>query len=484
MSIPHHAPDPQACFVRTMISRLLLACWPSILPLMQFGCGDDSVQPDRLLSVSLTPADSTIFVGDAVVYEAKAHYESGTRQPDSVTWAVSNPDVLRLTSEADGRAEVTGIARGESYISATVDGLTDGSLAMVVHVGDVRWVADVRGSTYAGPALDAHGRVYVVGGEDLSAVSPLGQVLFSVPYCNWSELSGSVLPDGTAYTTGNSCVQQHSSEGSLVWQFDDGGTRKGGVAVTSSGGVTFLDTGGVYLIRLSVMGTELWRSPIAASALDQPAIAPAIASNGDTYVPWDSSSSDSRLSRVASDGTLLWTVATSGRVRFASPALADNRIVLGYSSGGVAVFDTTGALLWEQYWGSNGVSSPVIDGAGNIYVQSRSALVSYDVGGTPRWTADSLASDAPIGIGAPTLLSNGQLVVECGGEVCTVNVADGSLVWRSNTEAYVFGSPAVAPEGSIHVQSSEGLVTLWGRTPPLKEGWPTEGGCMGRLRRQ
>jgi hypothetical protein len=469
-------------------SRCLLASYLVILAslLLQVGCSDDRVQPDRLLSVSLSPTDSTIFAGDALTYEAMAEYESGTRQPDSVKWTVSKPEVLSLTVEAGASATVTGMERGEGFVVVEVDDqLVDSAQVTVVQPGDVRWVTDVSYGSYSGPALDAWGRVFVVGGGNLTALSPLGEIVFSVPYCNWSELSGSVLPDGTAYTTGNSCVQRHASDGSLVWQFDDGGTRKGGVAVTSSGGVTFLDTRGLDLYRLSATGAEVWRTPIAESALDQPPIAPAIASNGDTYVPWDSTSTESRLSRVAGDGTLIWTVATSGRVRFASPALADNRIVLAYTSGGVAVFDTAaGATLWEQYWGSTGASSPVIDGSGNIYVQSRAALVSYDAGGTLRWSADLLASSASWGIGAPTLLSNGTLVVECGGEVCAVNASDGSLAWRSNMVANVIGSPAVAPDGTICVQSGEGLVALWGRIPPLKEGWPTEGGGMGRMRSQ
>jgi hypothetical protein len=49
---------------------------------------------------------------------------------------------------------------------------------------------------------------------------------------------------------------------------------------------------------------------------------------------------------------------------------------------------------------------------------------------------------------------------------------------------------AVAPDGTIYVLDNpyytpwSGLIALWGDSPPLTEGWPTEGSGMGRLRRE
>lgn len=164
-------------------------------------------------------------------------------------------------------------------------------------------------------------------------------------------------------------------------------------------------------------------------------------------------------------------------------------------SGGVAVIDTAGVVIWERVL-AGPPSSPVIDGAGNIYIQSTGGLVSYDPGGALRWFADSLAGgSAAFGVGAPTLLVGDALLAPCRREICSVNARDGTLNWRSSfgggpTPAVASTSPAVGADGTVYLVRDVGtgvpseLVALWGRVPPLTQGWPTEGGGMGRLRRQ
>lgn len=118
-------------------------------------------------------------------------------------------------------------------------------------------------------------------------------------------------------------------------------------------------------------------------------------------------------------------------------------------------------------------------------MQSQRALVSYDPAGELLWSADSLGCSGcgTQGVAAPTLLSNGRLVVPCRltGAVCAVAAAAGSLVWRTLTAAISEGSPAVGADGTIYVGAGEELMALWGKAPPLTEGWPTEGRGMGRL---
>lgn len=128
-------------------------------------------------------------------------------------------------------------------------------------------------------------------------------------------------------------------------------------------------------------------------------------------------------------------------------------------------------------------------------MQSGIGLISYDSNGLLRWSADSLKHSCTYSAGAPTLLQDGQLVVPCEvatleSEICAVNSEDGSLLWRSRVGGEAScSSPAVAPDGKIYAvfeapSGGSELVALWNRVPPLAEGWPTEGGGMGRLRRQ
>jgi hypothetical protein len=467
--------------------------------LLQLGCGDDGVQPDKLLSVSLTPTDSTIFVGDAVVYEAVAQYESGTRQPDSVTWTVSNPEVLSLTVEAGGSARVVGLTRGEGYVLCEVEqGIADSAAVEVVQPGDVRWAAEIGGTgATSGPALDRTGRIYVsdwggLGG--LSAFAASGDPLFSVASCRGS-LTPSVTADGHVYTNGQMCVARHNTDGSQDWALPLG-NFDGGIAVASDGSLVVLHGGGVAeLIRVSVDGAVMWRDTLSPDPADQAALAsaPAIGANGDAYVAWSKDVfGPAWFSRVSADGTTIWTVPCIGWAHVVSPALVGDRAITTSRAGNLAVYDTSGVLLWARTWDTTvgGVSSPVVDGEGNIYVQSQKTLISYGAAGNLRWSADSLrCTSCGFNVAAPTLLVGGQLLVQCdssdisGVALCTVDSDDGSLVWRS-TFTGVSGSPAVAADGAIYVTTDAELLALWNVVGPLTEGWPTEGGGMGRLRRQ
>ena len=466
------------------------------------GC-DDATGPEQVVSVSITPADTTILAGDPVTFEAIVEYHSGPGLPDSVVWSVSDVTVLSGPITEDGKARVIGLERGEAYVIAVInDEFVDSAEVTVVRPGDVRWrVEDPGFPTASGPAIDERGRVYTVRIDGapgtLSAVTSAGLFLFSAPAC-WSDLSGSVLPDGTAYTTRADCLQRHTPDGSVEWRVECGSSY-GGVAVDGSGSVACLEevldpVSGIaepVLIRISSDGTELWRVTLGQRTDPTYRAAPVIASNGDIYVPWNADSySENRLSRVTANGTVVWTVPSPGFVDLASPALTEDRVVVSHEAAGVAVFDTSGALIWAETWNPVQVSSPVVDADGNIYVQSTFTLVSFTADGALRWSADSLRSVETARVGAPTLLTGEQLLVTCrnpgqvGDELCAVNAADGSLLWRSAIGSHVEGSPAVASDGTIYTTTNLELIALWSRVPPLSEGWPTGGGGMGRLRSQ
>jgi hypothetical protein len=458
------------------------------------GC-QDTTEPDAVFSMGVAPTRATIAIGGAQTFQTFALYESGRTETLVTGWRVSDPGVLELWVDEDGRAIVVGLEAGEGHVIALIDDRRVDSASVAVAAvgairpGAIRWrLAGYGDETSSGAALDARGTIYTVqavSGMRLTAVTPEGAIVYSRPGC-WAVMAGSVLPDGTAYTMGLDCVRRHGPDGATHWRLDHGATH-GGLAVARDGSVAVI--GGVGLVLISPDGTERWRAPGPVIARHYRS-APIIAGNGDVYVAWGHALRF-WLAQYSREGEIIGAVTLPGEVNGAVPALDGTRVVLTHLDGRVTVVEA-GAVLWERDWTTEGrISSAAIDGDGNIYIQSRDLLVSYGADGTLRWSADSLSlrnydSEIP----TPTLLSDNRLLTACRDgastdpvELCLVDAADGSLVWRTALGGQITGSPAVAPDGTIYVSSGTDLLALWGDAPPLTEGWPTEGGGMGRLRR-
>ncbi len=480
--------DPFLC--RHLPSLLALA-----IALLLLGC-ESSTEPPKALSASISPTDTTIFAGDALTFEAVVEYESGPAAPDTVVWVVRDPGVLSLQIEEDYRATVTGSERGTSLVIATInERFVDSALVQVVRPGDTRWRVTV-GATWQipTPALDGQERVYVVhngaDGRVLSAFEPDGSLAYSVPTCPFSDMSPAVSGDGSAYVTGGwGCTQRHAPDGSVDWAFPLG-SFDGGVAVASDGSVVLVcdeepEWRNVVLSRISSEGIELWRDTLGPSlGGNVQKSAPLVNSTGDIYVAW-SDTDGFWISRIGLSGVLVWRTALSGWSKRSTPALHGETVVVSYVNG-VAGYDTMGALLWQRGDPGGHTSSPIIDPDGNIFIQSHSGLFSYDLQGNIRWSADSLGCYGcpQNAAAAPTLLLGGELVVPCDRDVCSVDTSDGSLIWRTAVDEPFNSPPAVASDGTIYVTTDQVLYALWGQRPPLAEGWPTEGGNMGRLRRR
>lgn len=468
-----------ACLVVVSIS--FLAC-------------NDATSIDQIVSVDVTPADTAILVGASVELEATVQFQSGPGVPGAVLWTVSDSNTVRLVTDSSANATVIGLTRGGVQVVAAVDGIADTANVTVVMRGDVRWATGWAQGGRGMTALDEQGRVYVIRGtspHELTALDPTGTVLFSEPTCNAGLLSPSVTLDGAAYVTGTACTKRHEASGVEAWTQAEGDVEAG-VAIAADGSVlvphSFAD---VYLSRFAVSGTEVWRDTLEIASGNDVTSAPAMASNGEIYLSWKGSGGFNWLSRFAPDGNLRWSVPISGQPTGTTPALVNDRIAVTHF-GRLVVHDSTGALLWEQAFdGGSAISSPVIDAAGNYYVQSARRLLSYDSNGDLRWEADSLGcAQGSIFLGAPSLLVGNELVVACdypgsGTALCQVRTEDGSLTWRSpRVGMSVRGSPTVAGGGTIYAAYDSGVVALWNDIPPLTQGWPTEGGNMHRQRRQ
>jgi outer membrane protein assembly factor BamB len=329
---------------------------------------------------------------------------------------------------------------------------------------------------------------------------------FDVPPSCFSYLGPGVTAEGSAYVTGvcadfnlgtGVMAARHAPDGTLLWSYprNASGWTDAGLAVAADGSAVLLhdDAGGVLVTRIATDGQLVRRDTLNITpAVPPQRKAPAIAEDGDVYVWWYNDEG-ARLSRVAAEGGVRWTVSAPAVEKFhTSPALAGGRVAI--ASDRLVVHDTSGTLQCDVPLSTSGTSTPVFDDVGNIYIQSSLGLSSYDVSGALRWSADSLGASCYGGIGAPSLLADGQLLVACSWELCSVDASDGSLNWRTNLQGTashgICGSATVAADGTIYVLVEQyspdwaGLVALHGNSPPLVGDWTTEGGGMGRLRRQ
>ena len=146
--------------------------------------------------------------------------------------------------------------------------------------------------------------IHGAGGPTLSAYTPQGERLFAVSSCN-GYLGPSVGTDGVV-ATGAGCTDLHDTVGASVWSQPFGDVNTG-VALTAGGGVVVLHSGpdgpppgAVLVSRFAPDGALAWEDTLQAPGLQQES-APAIATNGDIYVPWRGPADSTWLSRIAAN---------------------------------------------------------------------------------------------------------------------------------------------------------------------------------------
>jgi hypothetical protein len=426
-------------------------------------------------------------------------YPIGRGSPRSVAWSVSDTTKLDLTALQDGTAIVTAQDTGAVPVYGFINEKFHDSVQFtIVNRGAVRWRQSLTANPALYAALDDSARAYATTADNQLVVVAAAD---GAPVRTTALCAGALGPSisgGGVTSIGQDCVERVTRAGGTLWS-EAFGQSESGVAIGADDAslVVSAESGGgggaVVLSRISALGTIVWRDTLVA-AVQPTGAALAIGSDGGIYVPWRTASDSSRLSLFTSAGDSSWTLDLPGRVRLASPAVSATRVVVTYD-GGVLVALTTGTVDWSRafsdaspaFSSTEAASSPVVDGSGNIYVQTPHGLLSYTNAGTVRWVADSLGGgDATLGVGAPTILGDNVLVVPCGGDVCGVASATGVRLWRT-TLGGVIGGTTVGPDGTLIVPRRVGgageLIGLWNRTGLHASGWPTEGFNAARSRR-
>lgn len=93
-----------------------------------------TVQPAVLVSLSVTPASSSLAVGTVQQFTATGAFSDGTTQDvtESATWTTSASQVVSVSSAAGTKGLVTALAPGTAAVSASFSGVTSNAAAITV----------------------------------------------------------------------------------------------------------------------------------------------------------------------------------------------------------------------------------------------------------------------------------------------------------------------------------------------------------------
>jgi len=234
--------------------------------------------------------------------------------------------------------------------------------------GSLKWqyyLEETRGS----PAIGPDGTVYVISLNRLLAITPEGSL-------DWEKMilpiSAPVTgPDGTIYcgTIGISqdsyYLDAYNPDGEIQWRFPTSGFVSS-PAINESGTLYFVteDT----LFAVSNQGTKEWSVPLHVPV--ERRVSPSIGLNGTVYIGTAGTAEDGHLFAFSSQGDLLWSYSTPGKV-ITTPAVGnDSSIYFGCHDGYLYALDNEGALLWRYDSGSWIGSSPALAENGTVYFGS------------------------------------------------------------------------------------------------------------------
>jgi outer membrane protein assembly factor BamB len=356
------------------------------------------------------------------------------------------------------------------------------------------------------------------------------------------------------FETDHAVYAIQTADGALQWTYALGAHEvRSTPAVGPDGSITFLvqerNPAGDALLRdvayrLSAGGELLWTVEVnaAPSGVDVGLSAPAIATDGSTYVAGDA------LYAIAPDGTVKWTALGTGEdlrnspvvgpdgtvyfafhnvpltafdpddgsvlwtcdlgvndYSFASPAIGPNRILYAPSDSGILyAISPAGQVLWQADAAAFGAvfgmrSSPAVGADGTIYLgtadgDTKTPLIAVSGDGTVEWMFEP--QNLPEGVepthfdiySSPALGSDGTIYFGHEiGRVYALDPEDGSMQWMVETEAGItWSSPAVAADGTLFVADLSGrLYAIATASKGLLAGapWPRyrhDNGATGR----
>ena len=329
--------------------------------------------------------------------------------------------------------------------------------------GEIIWSVDLEYTpSTAAPRVAPSGDIYIHS-EDLYAISPQGQLL-------WSKNSGDtkpvdIGPDGTVYSGSGPTVFAYTPAGQLLWTFTEPPGGQGimaGPTVGADGNIyAVTDGGGLGALALNPAGNLLWNVPGYVN-FDGTGIRPVPLTPNRLYfaedvVPGCTDFAEG-LNAVDLDGNLLWCVSFSGIAR---PVASPNGDALVNDFGVLYDYNPDGSLEWSfPFPFPSGTLLGLTTGPdATIYIFHQYVnLWSFTPSGTKRWQATGIADgNFPV---VPTVSPDGRILVfgtvyafGVNGKLFAVDTADGSVLW----ELPITG-PSAGMAGPVSFSSDGGTV--------------------------
>ena len=263
---------------------------------------------------------------------------------------------------------------------------------------------------------------------------------------------------GESFDTPPQEVLVHAvSKPRMEWKVDFGQGIKVGPVVAPDGWAYIASWPGSNLTAIKPDGSRAWTirftSPVAA--------APAFGPSGDLFL----SCEVGVASRVdPHTGSILWTQDLGRPVATSLAIAADGMIIATTVEGQILALSDSGDLLWRNRVSERQMSSPSIDGSGNIYAHD-SAFMLWKVSseGQIIWTRDLGAVADSIGISYefnysgepphPVMIDEGPVVV-IGRAVVRLDRFS-KVIWTYTTSWDISSQPVVQEDNSLYFGNSD-----------------------------
>lgn len=283
----------------------------------------------------------------------------------------------------------------------------------------LRWQYPVAatGMMFGSPSIGEDGAVYVGANHSLYAINPSGTERWTVP----------LNPTKPVQTT----------------------------PVIGNGGYIYIGCGDNRIYAFDNFGELKWASPTESETemmFSSPTISPG---DGTIYV---GSTDNSVYALNPADGNVCWIFPTDGDV-YASPAIGDDgTIYVGSYDGKLYAINPDGTEKWNFPTDSTGIpTSPAIGEDGSIYFWSfdRNMYALHPDGGLNwRVPIDAFFASSPVVTSDYLYLG----VMDDGGNVYSLNPADGSVNWSFPTSDYASSWLSAGVAGTVYVGCSNGTV--------------------------